>query len=347
MKTTQLTLLMIMALLSISGYCQTKKVLYVGNSYTYTNDLPNMIEQIALSEGKKVLTTKFLQGGATFYMHAHNEQLKNTITNGGYDIMVLQGQSQEVAFPASQFAFAVYPDAKFLDSLFKAHNPNGKVIFFMTWGRENGDADNCQYYEPFCSYQSMSEELCKNYTQMAEDFSSDIAPIGKAWLYTKDNYPSYFNLFSSDGSHPSVQGSYLSACVLYTKIFNKEINSNYLSSLSEQTAMVYQNIANAFYTDNNLSSCSNNNATLDEIISNEDSILFNYDILSDCLKIKLTNYTPSVQVKIISVMGKVVKQVKNNYLDNITILTNDIKAGYYVVEVNLNNQKKYFKFVKG
>ena len=53
---------------------QTKEVLFLGNSYTFYNDLPNMVKQIALSFGDTLHYDQNTPGGATLQMHSTNTQ---------------------------------------------------------------------------------------------------------------------------------------------------------------------------------------------------------------------------------------------------------------------------------
>jgi hypothetical protein len=49
---------------------QSTSVLFIGNSYVGTNDLPNMFRQLALSLGDTVTVASVAPGGYTLYQHA-------------------------------------------------------------------------------------------------------------------------------------------------------------------------------------------------------------------------------------------------------------------------------------
>ena len=74
---------------------QTKDVLFVGNSYTFYNDLPEMVKQIALSFGDTLNYESSTPGGASFAMHATNATTIFKINQQAWDYVVLQAQSQE------------------------------------------------------------------------------------------------------------------------------------------------------------------------------------------------------------------------------------------------------------
>ena len=62
-------------------------------------------------------------------------------------------------FPPSQVASQVYPYAESLCEYIREANPCTDPVFFMTWGRENGDSQNCAAYPPICTYEGMQDRL--------------------------------------------------------------------------------------------------------------------------------------------------------------------------------------------
>jgi len=67
-------ILFVLALLSHSVAQQNKtlKVLFLGNSYTYVNNLPQLIKDIALANGDTLLFDSNCPGGHTFNNHFNN-----------------------------------------------------------------------------------------------------------------------------------------------------------------------------------------------------------------------------------------------------------------------------------
>lgn len=231
---------------------QTKKVLFIGNSYTEANNLPLMISNLSSSMGKTLEYETHTMGGARFMGHWNgltNSGLFEKIKGGGFDFIVLQGQSQEVAFPDVQFYSDVYPYAEKLDSIIKLYSPQSKVVFYMTWGYRYGDSVNCQFFSPFCNFWSMTERLYHNYSLMASDFNSWIAPVGAAWRESISR-DSTIVLHSSDNSHPSLNGTYLSSCVFYSTFFHDSIFSQDIpSGMNSNSCQYLQNISNTIVFD--------------------------------------------------------------------------------------------------
>ncbi len=238
-----LAVLCLCSLFNLSAQ-EEKRVLFIGNSYTHVNDLPRLIDDLSRSMGDRFYYESITPGGARFLTHTQNSSVISKLQEGNWNYVVLQGQSQEVAFPDGQFYYEVYPYARELDSLAKVYNPDVKVIFYMTWGYRYGDEVNCQYYPPFCTYESMSWRLRNNYCLMANDFSSWVSPVGAAWSYSIANNPDIV-LHSSDNSHPSIQGSYLAACCFYIMMTGNNVHTEYVSSgMSVEEANYLQNVAN-------------------------------------------------------------------------------------------------------
>ncbi|MBQ4475017.1 MAG: T9SS type A sorting domain-containing protein, partial [Bacteroidales bacterium] len=114
-----------------------------------------------------------------------------------------------------------YPFAKQLCDSIRANDSCTQILFFMTWGRENGDQSNCANYEPLCTYDGMQQRLRESYVQMADDNNAIVVPVGLAWKYVRDHYPE-INLYQSDGSHPSVEGTYLAALTFRSFLYYGE-----------------------------------------------------------------------------------------------------------------------------
>jgi hypothetical protein len=111
--------------------------------------------------------------------------------------------------------------------------------FFMTWGRQIGDPQ----WDSINTFNKMNKRLRDAYLRIADSTHSSVAAAGPAWKYTIDNYPS-INLFSSDGSHPSIAGTYLSACVFYCSTLKKSpVGAPYFAGLDQPTATILQNVA--------------------------------------------------------------------------------------------------------
>jgi hypothetical protein len=144
-------------------------------------------------------------------MHTSNASSQSLINQGNWDYVVLQEQSQLPSFPDSQVAAECFPFAAQLNNQILAVDSCTETVFYMTWGRQNGDAGNCAFWPPVCTYEGMDSLLNLRYRQMAIDNDAILSPVGALWNYIRNTYPE-INLYSADGSHPSLEGSYAAAC---------------------------------------------------------------------------------------------------------------------------------------
>lgn len=200
-----------------------QRVLFIGNSYTGSNDLPNLTRNLAMSYGDTFEVFDRAPGGFTFSNHCSSPDFFDQIRNGNFDAVILQEQSQLPSFPIEQVESQCFPYAKQIVDSIRAINPKTRIVFYMTWGRENGDAQNCAIWPPVCSFKGMNELLRQRYIQMAKDNSCRVAPIASVWRDLRDS--TNLSLYEPDGSHPSMSGSLVIAGVIYSTLFDKPLST--------------------------------------------------------------------------------------------------------------------------
>ncbi|WP_298900290.1 T9SS type A sorting domain-containing protein [uncultured Psychroserpens sp.] len=199
----------------------TKKVLFLGNSYTGVNNLPAMVNTMATSTGDVLIYDSNTPGGYRLIHHASNTTTLNKINSDNWDYVVLQGQSQETSWSQTQMQAEVFPYALSLSNAIRANYECSEPMFYMTWGRENGDASNCGNLDWVCTYEGMDDAIRSTYITMANDNNAEVSPAGAVWRYLRNNHPS-LDLYTNDGSHPSLAGSYAAACAFYTMVYKKD-----------------------------------------------------------------------------------------------------------------------------
>ncbi|MFH2094660.1 MAG: DUF4886 domain-containing protein, partial [Bacteroidota bacterium] len=242
---------LILTIVLISGFtfmnAQKTKILFIGNSYTYVNNLPAAVYQLALSLGDTVYYDSYAPGGYRLMNHASDVNCMLKINSEDWDFVVVQAQSQEPSWPPSQVNVEVYPYAQQINDSIKANHTCSETVFFMTWGRKYGDASNCATWPPVCTYSGMQERLMAGYMTMAEMNWATVAPVGLAWNNSMDlDTDSLFDLYSADFSHPSVKGTYLTACVMYGTMFHKSpIGAMWPGGLTQAEAEFLQHVADS------------------------------------------------------------------------------------------------------
>jgi len=223
----------------------TTRVLFVGNSYTYYNNLPLMFKSFSEAGGKTVAVDFSAPGGYSLEMHLSNSETLAKINSGLWDYVILQEQSQMPTIDFYRYN-STYPSARKLDSMINA--VGGETVFYMTWGRRYG-GEQCinSYCSPvFTDFFHMQDSLSAAYNQISNELGALTASVGNAWRYSV-LADSNIVLWDSDNSHPSLAGSYLAAAVFYRRIFNQSpLGIAYTGGLSPQVVTFLQGIASGF-----------------------------------------------------------------------------------------------------
>jgi len=193
-----------------------KKILFLGNSYTGGNTgLPAKVISLARGAGFSASVSSVTPGGQTFAGHSTGSI--NTITGtADWDVVVLQGQSQRSSFGSGYVNYYIVPETVVLGNAIKATNPCTVPLFYQTWGKRDGDSQNCGNHDLFCSYEGIQDQLTQSYNTYAYvNQPAKVAPVGEAWR----TYSNRNSLFAADGSHASSKGWFLAACVMFEQIW--------------------------------------------------------------------------------------------------------------------------------
>ncbi len=192
---------------------QTKlRVLFIGNSYTYFNNLPQLLSGLAASAkpSQAIETEMVTVGGATLKSLWASGKAQAALAGGKWDYVVLQEQS--TLGPTKMVDGVVQiSDPKDFHSAVRIIDPEikkagAKPLLYMTWARKDSP-DKQQLLTD--AYQSIGKEL-----------GDAVAPVGLAWQAALKARPT-LELHVADKSHPNPTGSYLAACVFYATIFGK------------------------------------------------------------------------------------------------------------------------------
>lgn len=308
----------------VNAQDETTRVLFLGNSYTAYNNLPQLVSDCAASAGFEMTTGANTPGGTTFQAHSQSAASQSLIEQGDWDFVVLQEQSQIPSFPQSQVESECFPYAETLNNQILAFNECAETVFYMTWGRENGDAQNCPNWPPVCTYEGMDDLLSERYMTMAEDNAAIVSPVGALWRQIRTNHPE-IELYASDGSHPSAVGSYTAAVAFFVTIFRADpttisfdfnLSADITSVIKEEAKeLIFEQQAQWFIGtyDNPNNPCTTTNLPTEHSVEAEQIFGF---IANDQLIISNTEKIASVEVY--DLVGKLVIQRKNDFT-NITL----------------------------
>ncbi len=235
---------------SLAAQPLLRKVLFLGNSYTYVNNLPGITAALAHSSGDSLYFESNSPGGYTLgwqpVAHSTNPVSLERIRAIDWDFVVLQEQSQTPAISRLRDS-CMYPASVILHDSVKSAHLCSRVLFYLTWGRRFG---GIQCFEPnycspnFAGFDQMQDSITVAYKGIADSVAGWIAPVGEAWRFILHN--TAMVLHSDDNSHPNLNGSYLAACVFYSVIFGKSpVGLTFTAGLDPDSALILQQAADS------------------------------------------------------------------------------------------------------
>lgn len=201
-----------------------KKILFIGNSYTFFNNLPDMIRQMAESAGMKLEVSAVTSGGKTLEWHYYNPETVQTVQRDQWDYVVMQEFStRPLDEPDKMYASG--------EALFnKTTSKNVQAVLYLTWARK---------FLP-----ETQRSITKAYVELARRINAQIFPAGPAWQAVMAKNPD-IELYDPDLSHPSPLGSYLTACVFCSAILglNPETLTNKIRLLPGAALVIEPEVA--------------------------------------------------------------------------------------------------------
>ena len=193
---------------------KTYKILFIGNSYTYCNDMPTRyFGEIMEAAGYKVNIISLTKGGWTLSGSANSQdelgkQVDMALTHQDFDFVILQEQSMTPAVNVGSF----YSGVRRLNK--KIRESGATPILYATWGRKQGSGD---LTATGLTAETMTWKLAASYEHMGQTHDIPVAHVGLAFWDIVQN-ERRVNLFDTDLSHPNAAGSYLAALTLFARI---------------------------------------------------------------------------------------------------------------------------------
>jgi PKD repeat protein len=243
---TKLTLLLLAVILINKLFAQdTLSVLFLGNSYSSYNNLPQLVQSLSSSAGKTLIIDSNMPGGMTISGHVNNATSIAKISQGNWDYVVIQEQSQIPSIDYYRYN-EMYPAMTNLKSLIEQYNPCAKIITYMTWGRQYGGQQcgpGATYCSPvFVDFNHMQDSLTSAYLEISEQLNIQCAPVGLTWQNILND--TTLILHSNDNSHPNIDGSYVAALTIYSSIWKQPSNGiAFNAGLTQSRSLYYQQMS--------------------------------------------------------------------------------------------------------
>lgn len=169
------------------------RILFIGNSHTYYNDMPHMFADICREHYVETEITMLAHGGKGWDFHVEEPEVKFNILYGGYDAVVLQ----HVAHPMGDLSVMVQCGRKLIRW---AQEAGARPILYMTWTTK-ADGEAAQ------------ETMSNAYRELQKETGCELAPVGEKWWEYHRAHPE-IELYAMDGQHASEAGSRLAAGVI-------------------------------------------------------------------------------------------------------------------------------------
>jgi pimeloyl-ACP methyl ester carboxylesterase len=210
-------------------------VLFIGNSHTFTNDLPGMFAKLARSGGREVRVDSSAIGGYTLEQHVGDRRTQKKLGSAPWDFVVLQ-ESIRVITSESARDTQMIPAVRALQE--KIRSPGAQTVLVLMWASiyavGEGELDH------FAADQAQTTAALQ---QLAQEMDILVAPVGPAWEQSLRQKPE-LRLWGSDNQHASRAGTYLMACVLYATIYQQSpVGLSFTAGLPEETVRFLQEIA--------------------------------------------------------------------------------------------------------
>lgn len=178
-------------------------ILFIGNSLTYTNNLPELVKHEAKKKGVIITSKMIAFPNYALVDHWDDGKIQNEIINNQYDYVIAQQGPSSQPFGRK----LLLESGKDLSKLCNVKDT--KLCYFMVW-------PSLTYYHTF-------DGVIKNYTDAAASNNDILLPVGKAWKNHFDS-TNNFEYYGPDGFHPSLKGSQKAAEIIVEQLFTEVKN---------------------------------------------------------------------------------------------------------------------------
>ena len=263
----------------------TKNVLFIGNSITYYNNMPQTFEAIANSKGDQTSVTMYAPGGTGFINHVNDANVYAKFREKVWDFVVLQpGSNESPAYSETKEATLARLE-RLQDSIYK-YSPCAKILLYEisygVWGTTQANLN---------TYNTTMSLILSNNQYWADNAEVFFAPVGEAFREKWNNDQTDLLWVGTGNIHPNAKGSYIAACVFYASIYQKpSLGTTEISSLSQADATAIQTLVddkvlnhkpdwriNSWYPYNNFEfQVNGNQVTFTNLSQNVDSVEWDF-----------------------------------------------------------------------
>jgi hypothetical protein len=195
------------------------RILFIGNSYAGWNGCQDdKLREFCLDADTSmaIVASRILTGNQTLYGHSQTPTTVAMIDTGRWDLVVLQGQSDEPVLQPDSF----FLGARLLDAHIRA--ANAKTAFYMTWP---------ETWEDLTMPHVVQDSLGWAYDSIGRELGAIVVPVGRAFEIVRNQYPpvhlyptnpiGWVQLLYDDTGHPNPVGRALCTYMFYAMLAEK------------------------------------------------------------------------------------------------------------------------------
>lgn len=157
---------------SVLSFSQTDEVLFIGNSVTYFNDMPEIFKNIAASKGKNVSITTHTPGGTGFVNHVDDPLLYQKIRSKNYKYVIMQPGTAESAGHSYPVTVTAERGRKIRDSIRK-YSPCSQIFLYeIPYGVPSANEYN--------TYFAFQQKIKDSITKMSNLMQVEMVPAGES-----------------------------------------------------------------------------------------------------------------------------------------------------------------------
>ena len=231
------------------------RILFLGNSLMYYNDMPGIFAALAGAAGKNVCVDSVTKGSATMAQFADRSTeigaaALEKLTEKRWDYVITE-PSRRITPDEDTVLRAETAAAGFIKKL--AEEAGAELLFYDVWGNNDGKLGVFRVTSGSATEKTGSRSIARaehtafmhrvNF-RIAKDIGGvRLIPAGPAFEKAMETAPG-LNLYHTDNRHPSPAGSYLAACAVYNVIF-KERTTGISYDMGLPFASILQEIADS------------------------------------------------------------------------------------------------------
>lgn len=192
-------------------------ILFIGNSFTVNNDMPDVVRQLAHQVGLRVKIDSFIALGQSVNYFIKDDTCFRKIKSREWDYVVFQDYQAFFYDSLGTFPPGIFENnLKFQDSI-KKWQPCAKIIYEAGWEQKGGIPSRF----PGDNTDKLINRIMANYAYLNDQqgVHNTLAPVGLAWMRSMHKHPEYELYGTWDYRHPSQKGTFLAGSVMFTTIF--------------------------------------------------------------------------------------------------------------------------------